>query len=137
MGDCPWAPGPALEGCGVIIACIVIVVGIVVGIVVDVPSGSSCSLPSSLPFFFFFGVSLLKKSLILSLLDGFPFPSLENAATSSAMICCLGEGERVERSKRTDVAGIAVVETDRSNGLGGLDTGATGRSKGSEDMRRL
>ena len=133
MDDCPWAPGLALKGCGAIIARIVIVVGVAVG----VPSDSSSSLPSSLHLFFFFGVSLLKKPLILSLLDGFPFPSLGDAVILGTAICCLGEGEGGERSKRTDATGIAVVETDRSNGLGGLDARGTGRLTGREDMRRL
>lgn len=117
MDNCSWAPAPALECGGVILAASLIDIG--------VPSKSSSSLRSSLTFFFFFGVSLLRKPLIFSLLDAFPFPSLGAVA-----ICCPGEGEGGEKSKRTDVGGIAVVETDRSNGLGGLGAGGSGRLKG-------
>lgn len=122
MDNCPWAPAPAFECGGVILAACITVIG--------ASSKSNSSLPSSLAFFFFFGVSLLRNPLILSLLDGFPLPSF------GVVVGCLGEGEGGERSKRTDVGGIAVVETDRSNGLGGLDTAGAGRLKGSEKLRR-
>lgn len=117
MDDCSWAPASALCS-GVILAASLIEIG--------VPSKPGSSVPSSLVFFFFFGVSLLRKPLILSLLDGFPLSSLDVA------VGCLGEGGREggEKSKRTDVGGIAVVETDRSNGLGGLGAGGVGRLKG-------